>query len=139
MRAVRTRAHREPAFAYEIWVTNNGSALAVEADPTNLASVAASRILKVRPKRGCVIIHGGYTTMRMVAYDGTGGQTLVLQCWFYDETLGIWVKNSTQTTLTIGAANTGSTIAAGNSMGSKHHAQVVSNAAGATALGIDLF
>lgn len=138
MKAVRTRSHREPAFAFEIWVTNSGNPLATEADPTNLASVPASRILKVRPKRGCVIIHGGYTLIKMIAYDGTSGQTIVVQSWLYDETLSIWVKNSTVNTLTIGGANVGNTTPGGNSMGSKQYVQVVSNAAGATALGYDL-
>lgn len=138
MRAVRTRAHREPAFAFEIWVTNNGSALAAEADPTNLASVPASRIIKVRPKRGCVVIHGGFLALRGIVYDGTAAQTLVYQPWYFEDTLGIWVKNAQAITLTVGAANVALSVL-GNLMGAKSYAQVVSNGAGCTAFGYDLF
>lgn len=131
MRAVRTRSHaKDKTFALATWLDLTG--LAGEANPTNLASVAAARRLRITAKRDGLVVHG-LGTLRGVIFDGT---SLIVRPWFYDDTLAIWVPHGANLTLTAASTSTTS-VTIGNMAGALFYFQIITNTGSVTKLGYD--
>ncbi len=120
----------DASFSLAVWYTG---ALAADAAPTNLASVAAARILRCTAKRDGVMAFGG-ALLRTVIFDGT---SLVVRPWFFDDTQAIWIPHGANITLTTATTNTGA-LTIGNMAGARLYVQVITNTGSVTALGYDI-
>lgn len=121
-------------FTLTTWYgTAGGAALSADASDPNTSAPAASRIHRVAGRRGSLITHGN-GTVRGVAI---GGTSIVLQGWWYDESIATWLKLVATTTTFTTATGLTQVLTIGNMAGAKIFFQVTSNT-GVTAIGYDV-
>lgn len=107
------------------WIT--GAPIGTDADPTNLASVAAGR--RITYPKGIFLT----SSTSLCAFGIGGASSCVVRFWWYDSALDLWVPNGNVGTLT--SASTSSLIQGVGCMpGSQFFCQVVSNAGGTTSI-----
>lgn len=126
----------EATFTLAVWVT--GAPVAADNTPTATGpdAPAAGRKLAITAKRGGAVVHGS-GILRIVT-NGGGAGTVTVQPWFFDDTQGAWIKWGPVLTITPSTSNISqpaSTVS--NMCGAKFFVQVLTNAAGVTALGYD--
>jgi len=133
----------DATFTLAVWVTNNGSAnvtgvpatanvLLTENDP-NTTSPAAARVVRVTAKRGGTQFMGGGFWR---GFTNGVGTSIVVQPWYFDDTLATWIKFGPAVTITNSTTNLTAAVTMGNMAGAKFFLQITT-VTGATALGYD--
>jgi hypothetical protein len=123
-------------FSAPCWIENSGSALATEANPTDLASVTgiATNLSglggRIITTPAGIFVTGG---VQIIAY-AVGGTSCTVRFWWYDDVKRIWIANGAVVTLTTATTNSGTTTF-GCMPGSRWFAQIVTNT-GVTAVAV---
>ena len=119
------------SFTALCWIENGGSAIGVDAAPTNLASVPAARRITTPP--GIFVT----SALSLAAYAYDGSSTCIVRFWWYDHVQLIWIPNGNLGTLT--TASTNSLVQSVGCMpGALFYCQVTANAGGVTKIAFTL-
>ena len=110
------------------WITNGGSAIAVDSDPNSVAP-PASRVFY--PPTSIFIGsfeagNGNTLTSTNISPCAADGTSVTVRAWWYDDTQSLWIPESSGPTLTYASTNV-SNIAMRCMPGVKHFLQVTSN------------
>ncbi len=115
-------------FSLAVWVQGTPASISTDSDP-NSSAPAAGRILRITPKRDCVVIHGNGSILGVAITN-----TVSYVVWFYDDTLARWVAISAATAV---AANSSTAFTIRNMCGARVFVQITAVNAATTAFGYD--
>lgn len=107
------------SFTAQCWVENGGAAIADDAAPTNLASVAAGR--RFSNPAGILLT----SAANLMAF-AVGGTSAIIRFWWYDSVMDLWVPNGANATITSATTNSAASLV-GSMPGSQFYMQMVTN------------